>query len=102
MVQNFCSGAEEVIVSDEQITSGDVDESDEARANRQAQQKREWQEANSEQAAAQRVLDFHWRCRLDAEAADREAAEWDDSTGFLEKRRPSCHRSRRDSDWDLR
>ena len=50
-------------------------------------------------ARRQAELDFYWRARLDAEAALREAAEWDDSTGFLERRRPSCHRSRRDSDW---
>jgi hypothetical protein len=88
-------------MSDEETFQDEYGESDAARAIKQARQRKEWEEVNSEHAKAQRALDFHWQCRLDAEAADREAAEWDNSTGFLEKRRPSCHRSRRDSDWDL-
>jgi hypothetical protein len=57
---------------------------------------------NNPIARAQANLNFYCQCRLNAEAAERESALWDDSTGYLEKRRPSCHRSRKDSDWDLR
>jgi hypothetical protein len=90
-------------MSHEQKTYQDESgESDEARANRQAQQKREWQAANTEQAKAQRIMDFHWQTRRDAEAALRDALEWDDGSGFLERKRPSCHRSRKDSDWNFR
>jgi hypothetical protein len=53
-------------------------------------------------AKAQADLDFHWQCRLRAEAALRDEAEWVEVGGFWERRRPSCHRSRKDSDWDLR
>jgi hypothetical protein len=54
-------------------------------------------------ARAQRELDFHWQCRLDAEAAMRDELDgWVEIGGFRERRRPSCHRSRRDPDWYLR
>jgi hypothetical protein len=51
-------------------------ESDQARANRRAREKREWDEANTEFARAQRLVDFHWQMRLtrEAEAAARRRA----------------------------
>jgi hypothetical protein len=80
----------------------DCGESDEARANRQAQQKREWEEVNTEHAKAQRVLDFYWQSRLDAEAALRDEIDgWVDVRGFRERRRSSCHKSKRDPDYWL-
>jgi hypothetical protein len=66
-------------------------------ARRQREEMAEFE--NNPVARRQAELDFYWRALLDAEAAAREEAEWDDSTGFLERRRSSCHRSRRDSDW---
>jgi hypothetical protein len=57
---------------------------------------------NNPIARAQRELDFHWQCRLDDEAAARAELDVIEVGGFLERRRPSCHRSRRDSDWYLR
>jgi hypothetical protein len=90
-IRNRLSGAEEVM----------GDETYQQRYHKRAQQEHA-EFDNNPTARAQAELDFYWQCRLDAEAALREAAEWHDSTGFLERRRPSCHRARRDSDWYLR
>jgi hypothetical protein len=54
---------------------------------------------NDAVAKAQAELDFHWQCRLDAEAALREESEWVEVGGFRERRHPTCHRSRRDPDY---
>jgi len=47
-------------------------ESDEARAIRQAQQRREWEAANTPAARAQRELDFWWQVELNR----RSEAAW--------------------------
>jgi hypothetical protein len=52
-------------------------------------------------ARRQAELDFYWQCKLDAEAALQADREWVEVGGFLERRRPSCHRSRKDSDWGV-
>jgi hypothetical protein len=50
-------------------------------------------------AKAQAEMDFHWQCRIAAEAAMRDELDVVEVGGFLERRRPSCHRSRKDPDW---
>jgi len=46
------------------LVMGDYGESDDARAIRQAVQKREWQEANTEHAKAQRMINWAWEVKL--------------------------------------
>jgi len=54
-----------------------------------------------EQRKLQAQIDFNWQCKLDAEAALREEAEWIIVGGFLERRKSSCHKSKRDPDYWL-
>jgi hypothetical protein len=72
------------------------------RYNKRVRQEHQALEAD-ERAKLQAQIDYRWQCRLDAEAAMRDELDgWVEIGGFRERRRPSCHRSRRDPDWYLR
>jgi hypothetical protein len=71
-----------------------------AEQRRQRQYAKEVGEFNNARAQYQGQLDRWWQSKLDAERA----IEDDDYMvgGFLERRRPSCHRGKGDPDWRLR
>ena len=55
-------------------------------------------ESDTEWVRKQKLLDYLWQTKLDAEAPLDD--EWDYSTGFAERRhKPTCHRGRWDPDF---
>ena len=65
---------------------------------RQAQMRREIEEADQDWIRKQKLLDHLWQQKLDAESSFDD--EWDYSTGFAERRhKVTCHRGRWDPDF---